>query len=61
MINLKLELEELNTILKHLGNGIYTEVGQIIAKLHSQALPQVQTPKVEGAEGIPAKTTVSPE
>ena len=61
MINLKLELEELNTILKHLGNGIYTEVGQIIAKLHGQALPQVQTPNADGAEGIPAETTVSPE
>ena len=47
MINLKLELEELNTILKHLGNGIYTEVGQIIAKLHGQALPQVQKPEEE--------------
>ena len=47
MINLKLELEELNTILKHLGNGIYTEVGQIIAKLHGQALPQVKKPEEE--------------
>jgi hypothetical protein len=55
MINLNLELEELNAILKHLGNGIYTEVGQLIAKLHGQALPQVQKPEV------PAETTVSAE
>ena len=59
MINLKLELEELNTILKHLGNGIYTEVGQIIAKLHGQALPQVETAKT--VEEVPAETTVSAE
>lgn len=57
MINLKLELEELNTILKHLGNGIYTEVGQIIAKLHGQALPQVQNKEPE----VPSETTVSQE
>jgi len=57
MINLKLELEEINTILKHLGNGIYAEVGQLIAKLHGQALPQVEAAKaVEEAE-----TTVSAE
>ena len=59
MINLKLELEELNTILKHLGNGIYTEVGQIIAKLHGQALPQVEAAKT--VEEVPAETTVSAE
>ena len=57
MINLQLELEEINTILKHLGNGIYAEVGQLIAKLHGQALPQVEAAKaVEEAE-----TTVSAE
>ena len=59
MINLKLELEELNTILKHLGNGIYTEVGQIIAKLHGQALPQVEA--AQTVEEVPADTTVSAE
>jgi len=50
MINLKLELEEINTILKHLGNGIYAEVGQLIAKLHGQALPQVEVVKEKEAE-----------
>jgi len=47
MINLNMTLEEINTILKHLGNGVYTEVGQIIAKLHGQALPQVEAAKTE--------------
>lgn len=55
MIKLELAIEEINTILKHLGNGIYTEVGQIIAKLHGQAIPQVQKPDEE----VPAETTVA--
>ena len=54
MINLKLELEEINTILKHLGNGIYAEVGQLIAKLHGQALPQVQKAEEPAKEAEPA-------
>jgi hypothetical protein len=51
MINLKLELEEINAILKHLGNGIYTEVGQLIAKIHGQALPQIPA-KEEAVEVV---------
>lgn len=42
MINLELTLEEVNTALKHLGNGVYSEVGALIAKIHGQALPQIQ-------------------
>jgi len=57
MINLNLTLEEINTILKHLGNGVYTEVGHIISKLHGQALPQIPKPEEE----VSAETTVSQE
>jgi hypothetical protein len=45
MIKLELSIEEINLALKHLGNGIYTDVGQLIAKIHAQALPQVEAAK----------------
>ena len=45
MIKLELTIEEINVALKHLGNGIYTDVGQLIAKIHAQALPQVEAAK----------------
>jgi hypothetical protein len=50
MIKLELTLEEINVALKHLGNGVYSEVGALIAKIHGQALPQIpkaEEPKVE--------------
>ena len=58
-INLEHSIEEINLILKHLGNGIYAEVGQLIAKIHGQALPQVEAAKAAEPE-VPAETTVSP-
>lgn len=54
MIKLELTLEEINTALKHLGAGVYAEVGALIAKIHGQALPQI--PK---AEEVPTEITVS--
>jgi len=46
MDNLELELKvtvtQINTILKHLSQGAYAEVSDLIALLHSQAKPQVE-------------------
>lgn len=42
MINLKLEIAEIEAMLKHIGNGAYAEVAPLIAKIHGQAMPQVQ-------------------
>lgn len=43
MINLSLEIAEIETVLKHIGQGAYKEVAELIAKIHSQAVPQVQS------------------
>jgi hypothetical protein len=50
MIKLELTIDEINMALKHLGNGIYTDVGQLIAKIHAQALPQVEANKAQKEE-----------
>jgi hypothetical protein len=42
MINLNLEIAEVEAILKHIGQGAYKEVADLIAKIHGQAVPQVQ-------------------
>lgn len=45
MINLSLTTEEINVALKHMGEGIYKEVAPVIAKIHSQAMPQIEAAK----------------
>jgi hypothetical protein len=60
MIKLELTIEEINAALKHLGNGIYAEVGALIAKIHGQALPQVEAAKTATPAETPAKTTETP-
>ena len=42
MINLNLEIAEVEAVLKHVGQAAYAEVAGLIAKIHSQAVPQVQ-------------------
>jgi len=42
-IELKLTVAHVNMVLKHLSNGVYVEVADLIALLHSQAKPQVET------------------
>jgi hypothetical protein len=42
MININLEIAEVEAILKHIGQAAYAEVAGLIAKIHSQAVPQVQ-------------------
>jgi hypothetical protein len=42
MININLEIAEVEAVLKHIGQAAYAEVAGLIAKIHSQAVPQVQ-------------------
>ena len=41
-IKLELEIAEVEAILKSLSGNAYAEVAQLIAKIHTQALPQAQ-------------------
>jgi hypothetical protein len=54
-LELKLTVAHVNTMLKHLGNGVYTEVADLINLLHGQAKPQIESAVVAPA------TTVAPE
>jgi hypothetical protein len=57
-LNLKLTVAHVNTVLKHLGSGVYAEVADLVNILHSQAKPQIAaatvasepTPEVIDAE-----------
>jgi hypothetical protein len=49
-LELKLTVAHVNTVLKHLGAGVYAEVAEIIQLLHGQAQPQVQA----AAASVPA-------
>jgi len=40
-LDLKLTVAHVNTMLKHLGAGVYTEVADLINLLHGQAKPQI--------------------
>ena len=42
MINVSLEIAEVEAILKHLAQAAYADVAGLIAKIHGQAIPQVQ-------------------
>ena len=50
MINLNLEIAEIEAILNHLGRAAYADVAGLIAKLHGQAVPQVQAIKAKAEE-----------
>jgi hypothetical protein len=41
-LELKITVNQVNTILKHLSQGAYAEVSDLIALLHGQAKPQVE-------------------
>jgi len=41
-LELKLTVAHVNTVLKHLGAGVYAEVADLITLLHGQAKPQVE-------------------
>jgi hypothetical protein len=65
-LDLKLTVSHVNTLLKHLGAGIYSEVAEVIQLLHGQAQPQIQAaavamPPVPNDVAQPAATEPAPE
>jgi hypothetical protein len=53
-LDLKLTVSHVNTLLKHLGAGIYSEVAEVIQLLHGQAQPQIQAATVVAPAAQPA-------
>ena len=53
-LELKLTVAHINTVLKHLASGVYTEVADLIALLHTQSQPQIQSAVSDAANAIPA-------
>ena len=49
MINLSHDIKEVELILQHLGKGAYSEVAELINKIKTQAIPQVQAIQTNGA------------
>jgi hypothetical protein len=43
-LELKLTVAHVNTVLKHLSAGVYSEVADLIALLHGQAKPHIEAP-----------------
>lgn len=62
MIELILPVEEVNLILKHLGNAPYIEVAQLIQKIHTVAAPQVaeMTAKEQAERAARERHTINP-
>lgn len=50
MIKLDLTLDEINYILKSVGRNPYEECAPLVAKIHGQALPQVEAAKAQAPE-----------
>ena len=44
MLKFELSIEKANLIMKHLGNGAFAEVADLIAELKAQAAPQLAPP-----------------
>ena len=42
-LELKLTVAHVNTVLKHLGAGVYAEEADLIKLLHGQAKPQIES------------------
>ena len=55
-LDLKLTVAHVNTVLKHLGAGVYAEVADLINLLHGQAKSQI-----ESATTAPVTPEVAPE
>lgn len=57
-LDLKLTVAHVNTVLKHLGAGVYAEVADLINLLHGQAKPQIESAAVASAapEAAPETT-----
>jgi hypothetical protein len=55
-LELKLTVAHVNTLLKHLGQGVYSEVAEVIQMLHGQAKPQIEAAAVPAPEAAPVET-----
>jgi len=60
-LDLKLTVAHVNTVLKHLGAGVYAEVADLINLLHGQAKPQVEAAAVAPVAAEPAPENPSAE
>jgi len=47
-LDLKLSVAHVNTVLRHLGAGVYAEVADLISLLHGQAKPQIEDATIAG-------------
>ena len=47
MLKLELSVEEINLVLSSLSKKPFEEVSELIAKIRSQAIPQLEEPKKE--------------
>jgi uncharacterized protein (DUF302 family) len=56
-LDFKLTVAHVNTVLKHLGAGVYSEVADLITLLHGQAKPQIEDAAIAGM----VKTEATPE
>lgn len=61
-LDLRLTVSHVNTLLKHLGNGIYSEVAEVIQLLHGQAQPQIQAASIATppTDSVPAPAAEAP-
>ena len=50
MLKFELSVENANLIMKHLGNGTFVEVADLIAELKAQAAPQLAATNAPPAE-----------
>jgi len=50
MIKLELTLEEVNYVLASVGKNPYEQCAPLVAKIHGQAMPQVEAAKSEAVE-----------
>jgi hypothetical protein len=53
-LELKLTVAHVNTVLKHLSAGVYSEVADLISLLHGQAKPQIEATATDAAPETPA-------
>jgi len=56
-LELKLTVAHVNTVLKHLGAGVYAEVADLIQLLHGQAKPQIESAVVPAPAPVEAAPT----
>ena len=59
MINIHLEISEVEAVLKHLSKQSFEDVSSLIAKIHGQAVPQVQAIQAANPPEAPKEPDIS--